>query len=85
MRYVAARIEFRHVLRWLARERAALSVFLADGSQLAGTLDRVCADHVDLAVHDLAESRRRMAVRAVRVLPLAALVALRRREVAGAL
>jgi hypothetical protein len=76
---VAARIDLRHLLRRLARERAPLRVFLTDGSEVGGTLDRVCADHVDLAEHDLHEARRSGSVRGFRTIPLSAFAAVRGR------
>jgi hypothetical protein len=54
-----------------------VQVVLRDGSVLAGTFDRVAADHVDLAEHPAGEARRAGAVRQVRLLPLAALGAIR--------
>ncbi len=74
---VAARLDLRWALRGLTRDRAVLQVMLRDGSALAGTLDRVAADHVDLAEHPQGELRRAGAVSGVRLLPLSALGLLR--------
>lgn len=75
---VTARLGLRSALRGLARDRSALRVHLVDGTVTDGTLDRVGADLVELAAHEPGEFRRQRAVRDVVVLPVAALVALRR-------
>jgi hypothetical protein len=74
---VGKRLDLRWALRGLARGRVGVSVGLRDGSTVSGTLDRVGADHVDLAEHGDGEARRAAAVRAVRLVPLAALVLVR--------
>lgn len=71
------RLDLRFVLRGLVRDRARLQVVLRDGTTRTGTLDRVGADHVDLAEHDAELWRRPGAVRGVRLLPLAGLGLLR--------
>lgn len=75
---VERRLDLRWALRGLARDRAPLAVVLRDGTTVTGTLDRVGADHVELAEHAAGEVRRAAAVRAVRLLPLSGLAALRR-------
>lgn len=70
---VAENWDLRHVLRGLVRDRAPVRLVLRDGRRLGGTLDRVGADHVDLAEHDLDRPRRAAAVHQVRLVPLAAL------------
>jgi hypothetical protein len=64
------------VLRDLARRRVPVTLQLASGA-LEGTIDRVGRDFLDLAVHDLDRARRSAAVRAIDVVALSALVAVR--------
>lgn len=75
---VGRRLDLRWALRGLARDRAGVGAVLRDGTALAGTLDRVGADHVELAEHAAGEPRRAATVRGVRLLPLDALGLLRR-------
>jgi hypothetical protein len=74
---LARRIGWTVLLRRLARDRALVRLTLVDGGTAAGTIDRVGADHLDLAQHPLDEARRAGAVRGVRVIPLSALVTVR--------
>jgi hypothetical protein len=74
---VAARLDLRYALRRLVRERAPVTVLLTDGTALAGTLDRVGADFVEIAEHPAGEARRLRAVRQVRAVPFRALGLLR--------
>jgi hypothetical protein len=74
---VTRKLDLRWALRGLARSRAGVQVVLVDGTTLSGTLDRVGADHVDLAEHPPGEVRRAPAVRQVRLIPLTALTAVR--------
>jgi hypothetical protein len=62
------------VLRAIARDRAGVGVRLSGGAELTGTVDRVSADHLDLALHPPGEPRRRAAVLEVRSLRLAAVL-----------
>ena len=65
-----ARLSFAFALRDLARRRA--SVLLEGPAPVAGTLDRVGRDHLDLAVHEPGEHPRRSAVRSWRIVPFSA-------------
>jgi hypothetical protein len=75
---VGRRLDLRWALRGLARDRAGVAVVLRDGTTVGGTVDRVGADHVELAEHPVAEPRRAAAAQGVRLLPLDALGLLRR-------
>ena len=75
---VTRRLGLWFVLRRLARDRARVRVLLADGSATSGTIDRVGADFVELAVVPPGEVRRASAVRDVLAVPTGALAAVRR-------
>lgn len=65
-----ARLSFGFALRDLARRRA--TVILEGSTPVAGTIDRVGRDHLDLAVHEPGERPRRSSVRAWRLVPFSA-------------
>ena len=74
----ARRFAVGHVLRGLARDRAVVRVLDRSGGTVTGTIDRVGADHLDLAEHAPDEPRRTASVRSVRSIPFEALVCVRR-------
>jgi hypothetical protein len=74
----ARRFGLGHVLRGLARDRAVVRVVDRSGHTATGTIDRVGADHLDLAEHAPDEPRRSAVVRGVRSIPFAALVSVHR-------
>jgi len=69
---VRERMTLGFLLRDFARRRLPLRVALIDGEILHGTIDRAGADHFDIAVHDASDARHAGAVRAFRLVPLAA-------------
>jgi hypothetical protein len=74
---VARRLGLSSALRTLARQRVSVQLHLRDAAQVSGTIDRVHADHLDLAEHPGDEPRRREAVRGVRAVPLRAIAMVR--------
>ncbi len=74
---LARRSSLGTALRSLAARRVAVVVHLQDGTTLEGTVDRVAADHIDLALHAVEEPRRRGSVVGVRAVPQPAIVAVR--------
>ena len=75
---VESRLGLRSALRGVARDRSAARLLLADGGTVDATIDRVGADFIEVATHAPGELRRRQDVRDVELVPLAALVAVRR-------
>lgn len=74
---VRARLDLRRAIRVLARDRAPVQVLLDDGASFSGTVDRVGADHLELAEHGADLTRRAEAVHGVRAIVLEAIVAVR--------
>src|SRR3954469_10565417 len=74
---VRAGLDLRRVLRGLARDRSAVQLVSDDGGALTGTLDRVGADYVELAVHPSDEPRRRESVQEVRAVVIGAVAVVR--------
>ncbi|MGR0320200.1 hypothetical protein [Agromyces sp. ZXT2-3] len=63
------RIGLAFALRDLGRRRAGVELRTLDG-RCHGTIDRVAADHLDLALHDPGAPRREREVRGYRLVPL---------------
>jgi hypothetical protein len=70
---VWGRLGLRTALRGIARDRSVVTVRQRGVEPVTGTLDRVGADQVDLAVHAADEPRRVEHVRSVRTISLASL------------
>lgn len=84
------RLDLRYALRGLARDRAPVQIALAGWSggggssatpggfgELIGTIDRVGADFIEVALHPAGEPRRAGAVRSVALVPLASILLVR--------
>jgi hypothetical protein len=75
-RGIVDRIGLPFVLRDLCRRRARVDLRL-HGTTVAGTLDRVARDHVDVAVHEAGTPRRESEVSGYRLVPLVGIVLVR--------
>ncbi|RNI23198.1 hypothetical protein [Flexivirga caeni] len=65
-------------LRAIARDRAPVAIHDAAGGLATGTIDKVGADHLDLAEHPADAVRRTVALTGHRVVPFAAIAIVRR-------
>jgi len=74
---LAERLDLRHVLRGIARDRTSVRLSLGAGHTLVGVLESVGADYVEFTEHAQDERRRPAKSRNGRVVRLAAIVALR--------
>lgn len=79
---LADRMTFGYVLRDAARRRRSARVALVSGAVHSGTIDRVGADHLDLALHDAGAPRRAAEVRGHRLVPFEGIAWVRLEEVA---
>jgi hypothetical protein len=77
--HVASSLRLSSVLRAVAKDRSVVTVTLRDGRPLVGTPDRVGADFVDLAVHDVGEAPRQKQVRSRATVSFGAIACVRRR------
>ena len=71
------RMSLGFVLRDLVRRRVPLTVALLSGRSLSGTVDRAGADHLDIALHEIGAVRRADQVHGFRLIPFAAVAAIR--------
>jgi len=71
------RLGLGHVLRGLSRDRRAVALTLRSGGVLAGNVDRVGIDHLDLAERERGVPRREPEPRRVRVIPFHAVAVVR--------
>ena len=69
------RIGLAFVLRDLCRRRVYVQVHAAGSAAMVhgGTIDRVAADHIDLAIHEHGAPRRERNVSHLRIVPVAAI------------
>jgi hypothetical protein len=75
---VESRTPITTVLRAIARDRSVVTVRLVDATQIVGTPDRVGADWVDIAAHDVGDAPRATAVYSRWTVPVSALSTVRR-------
>jgi hypothetical protein len=75
---VSSRLRLTVALRAVALDRCAVTVTLRAGTTVSGTPDRVGADFMDLALHDVGDSPRRTAVRGRCTVPFGSIGLVRR-------
>lgn len=78
-RGASSRLGLASWVRAWARERSAVRLYRLHDVPVDGTIDRVGADHLDIAVHDLGLPRREDNVHRVACIPFAALSGMHRR------
>ncbi len=71
------RMTLGFALRDLMRRRVGVTLHLAGGRSVAGTIDRAGADHLDLAVHEPGAPRRAEEVTGYRLVPFEAILCVR--------
>ncbi len=74
---LADRMTLGFVLRDLVRRRISVTVQLANGRTLTGTIDRAGADHLDIALHEPGSARRASEVTGHRMVPFSAVAWIR--------
>lgn len=74
---ISDRMTMGFVLRDLVRRRVGVTIGLAAGRQLSGTIDRAGSDHLDLAMHEPGSPRRSANVTGFRVVPFGAVAWMR--------
>ncbi len=82
---VELRLNLRHALRGVARDRSPISLVVCGGvgeptslyTEVTGTIDRIGADFIEVALHAAWEPRRAASVRSVVLVPLSAVVVVR--------
>lgn len=74
---VLSRLSLGYALRGIARDRSPVAVVCRDGATIAGTIDRVGADFLDLAEHPAGEPRRARQVTGTTVVTFSAIAVVR--------
>jgi len=82
---IERRLNLRHALRGLARDRSPIALVVSGGvgepaalyTEVTGTIDRIGADFLEMALHAPWEPRRTASVRSIVLVPLEAIVLVR--------